>query len=341
MFPYALYQSLLRPFLFMADAENAHDCMIRVAKILSKKPLKTLFAQKVEYRPVDVMGLSFKNPVGLAAGLDKDGEAIDFFGALGFGHIEVGTVTPRPQLGNPKPRVFRITSANGIINRMGFNNKGVEYLTHNLQKRTYDGIVGVSIGKNETTPLENASDDYIFCMDKVYPYADYIAVNVSCPNTPDLTKLQQEEEFIKLLKPLKQEQDKLANQHGKYVPLVVKISPDLYDNEIENICNVCMDLKIDGITATNTTVSRSIVHSMVHVTEWGGLSGEPLYIHSTRILRKVNNFLQGAIPLIGVGGVSGPISAREKLYNGASLVQIYSSLIYQGPYVVKNIVNNL
>ncbi|MCR5535978.1 MAG: quinone-dependent dihydroorotate dehydrogenase [Succinivibrio sp.] len=341
MILYNLYSSCMRPLLFMATPERAHNVVLGLARILSKEPLRSLFAQKVDYRPCEVMGLQFSNPVGLAAGLDKDGDAIDYFGALGFGFIEVGTVTPRPQKGNPKPRMFRIYSARGIINRMGFNNRGVDYLVKNLKKRSYSGIVGVSIGKNEDTPLEKASEDYLICMDKVYPYCDYISVNVSCPNTPDLTKLQQEEELMALLKPLKERQAELTEKHGKYVPLVVKISPDLYDHELQNVCSVCVDLKIDGINCTNTTVSRSIVHGMLHVNEWGGLSGEPLYIHSTRILRKVNNYLQGAIPLIGVGGISGPISAREKLYNGASLVQIYTSLVYQGPSVVKQIVNNL
>lgn len=341
MFPYGIYQNLVRPLLFALDAEQAHDLTIKTAAWLAGLPCSSWLRQQVDYRPVEVMGLKFDNPLGLAAGLDKNGDAIDFFGMLGFGFIEVGTVTPKPQLGNPKPRLFRIDSADGLINRMGFNNKGVDYLVHNLQKRTYKGVLGVSIGKNETTPLEQAASDYITCMEQVYPYADYIAVNVSCPNTPDVTKLQQVAELTALLKPLKASQARLREVHHKYVPLVVKISPDLYDNELENVCNTLLEQKVDGINCTNTTVSRSIVHGMIHANEWGGMSGEPLYLHSTRILRKVNNIIAGAIPLIGTGGVSGPISAREKFYNGASLIQIFSSLIYHGPAVVRKIINNL
>ncbi len=341
LIPYSLYPTFIRPFLFMLDAETAHGVILGGAKLLSKKPYTTLFKQEVGYRPVEIMGLKFKNPVGLAAGLDKNGEAIDFFGALGFGHIEVGTVTPKAQDGNPKPRMFRILGAQGIINRMGFNNKGVDYLVENLKKRTFDGILGVSIGKNETTPIENAVDDYLICMNKVYQYADYIAVNVSCPNTPDLTKLQAEEPLVKLLKPLKEEQSKLQAQFNKYVPLVVKISPDLSDETIETLCKVCIELQIDGMTCTNTTVNREVIHGLEHASEWGGLSGEPLRSLSNLTLQKVNKCLDGKLPIIGVGGVSNAISAREKLSNGASLVQLYSSLVYRGPNVVKSIVDNI
>ena len=341
LIPYSLYPTFIRPVLFLLDAETAHGVIISSAKFLSKNPWKTLFSQNVAFRPVQMMGLQFKNPVGLAAGLDKNGDAIDFFGALGFGHIEVGTVTPKEQPGNPKPRMFRIKGAQGIINRMGFNNLGVDYLVENLKKRTYDGVLGVSIGKNETTPIEKAVDDYLICMDKVYQYADYIAVNVSCPNTPDLTKLQAREPLIKLLEPLKKRQAELKEKFNKYVPLVVKIGPDLSDEAIESICHVCLDLGIDGMTCTNTTTRRDIIHGMEHASEWGGLSGEPLRVASTQTLVKVNSILKGTIPLIGVGGVSNPVSAREKLENGATLVQLYSSLVYRGPAVIKNIVNNI
>ncbi len=341
MFPYELYSSLIKPVMFMASAETAHNFTLKMAQILQKKPLKGFFEQKVQYRPVEVMGLKFSNPLGLAAGMDKNGDAVDFFGGLGFGHIELGTVTPKPQPGNARPRLFRVTAARGLINRMGFNNNGVEYLVNNLRKRTYKGVVGVSVGKNESTPLEDAWKDYVFCYEKVYPYADYVAVNISCPNTQDLTQLQQEDEFLKLIKPLKERQDQLSNEFSKYVPLVVKLSPDLFDSEIEALCNVCLAEKVDGITCTNTTVSRTIIHGMVHANEWGGMSGEPLYMHSTRILSKVNTIVKGSIPLIGVGGVSGPISAREKLYNGASLIQVLTGFVYQGPTIVKQIVNNL
>lgn len=341
MVPYFLYRFFIRPLLFYAEAERAHNLVLATGKKLSHGALLKIFGQKTEYRPTEVMGLKFNNPVGMAAGVDKNGEAIDFFGALGFGFLELGTVTPKPQEGNPLPRMFRVREAKGIINRMGFNNKGVDFLVHNLQQRTYKGVVGVSIGKNETTPLAHAFEDYLICMDKVYQYADYIAVNVSCPNTPDLTRLQQAETFAALLKPLKMEQGKLADTYNKYVPLVVKISPDLYDTELRSLCDVCLDLKIDGISCTNTTVSREIIHGMTHANEWGGLSGKPLYTQSTWILKKVSRMVHGAIPLIGIGGVSDAVSAREKLNSGASLVQLYTSLVYKGPEVIKEIVDHL
>lgn len=341
LIPYSLYPLVIKPFLFMMDAEKAHDLIIRSAAFLSKAPLKNIFAQQVAFRPVEVMGLIFKNPVGLAAGLDKNGEAIDYFGSLGFGHIEVGTVTPKAQDGNEKPRMFRIVEGSGIINRMGFNNKGVDYLVENLKKRTFDGILGVSIGKNEITPLENAVDDYLICLDKVYQYADYVAVNISCPNTPGLTKLQAKEPLKKILKPLKQQQEKLKEQYGKYVPLVVKMSPDLDDVALESLCKVCLELKIDGLTCTNTTTTRDIVNGMAHAQEWGGLSGQPLRSISNQLLIRAKKLVGDNIPIIGVGGVADPVSAREKLGNGASLVQLYTSLVYRGPYVVKDIVNNI
>jgi len=260
---------------------------------------------------------------------------------LGFGHIEVGTVTPKPQDGNPKPRMFRIRSAEGIINRMGFNNKGVDYLVNNLKKRKFKGIVGVSIGKNETTPLENAADDYLLCMDKVYDYADYIAVNISCPNTPDLTRLQAKEPIESLLSKLKERQLSLKEKSGRYVPLVVKIAPDLDDELLSDVCHTIMDLKADGISCTNTTTSRDNIHGLEHASEWGGLSGVPLREKSNLTLEKVSKITDGAIPLIGIGGVSNAVNANEKFNRGASLIQIYSSLIYRGPAVIRDIVNNI
>ena len=339
MFPYVLYRALARPLIFMAEAETAHNLTISMARRIQDSPLAPLFAQKVPESPFEVMGLKFKNQLGLAAGLDKDAEAVDFFGNLGFGFIEVGTVTPKPQQGNPKPRMFRVLDAAGIINRMGFNNKGVDHLVHNLKNVKYKGIIGVSIGKNETTPLEKAVDDYLECMEKVYPYADYIAVNISCPNTPDLTDLQQSDTFTNLISPLKSAQARLADEHGTYVPLVVKISPDLYDNELRSLCKVCMEQHVDGITCTNTTVSRDVVHGMMHANEWGGLSGQPLFHRSTRILKLVSEMVEHSIPLIGVGGISNAVQAREKIDAGASLLQIYTALIYKGPHVVKEIVS--
>lgn len=338
---YALYPSLIRPVFFCMDPENVHSFTIKTGKFLSKEPLLKLFSQKVASKPVEVMGLKFDNPLGLAAGMDKNGDAIDYLGALGFGHLELGTVTPKAQEGNARPRMFRIKEARGLINRMGFNNKGVDYLVNNLQARHFKGIVGVSIGKNETTSIENAADDYLICMQKVYNHCDYIAVNISCPNTPNLTALQEAEPLVRLLTTLKEEQGKLASSANKYVPLVVKISPDLTDPQLEAICDACLKLKIDGMTCTNTTTSREEVFGMNHASEWGGLSGEPIFIKATETLKKVAARTQGQIPLIGVGGVNGVIAAREKLKAGASLVQLYSAFVYQGPSIIEDIVNNI
>lgn len=338
---YALYPSLVRPFLFCLDPENAHSLIINLGKVLSKEPFRTIFSQRVNEQHIEFMGLEFKNQLGLAAGMDKNGDCIDYFGSLGFGHIEVGTVTPKPQSGNSRPRMFRVKKAHGLINRMGFNNKGVDYLVKNLVKRKYDGILGVSIGKNETTPLERASEDYLICMRKVYPHCDYIAINVSCPNTPGLTALQEAAPLVELLTILKNEQKKLTSDFGKYVPLVVKIAPDLEDNQIEVICNTCLKLEIDGISCTNTTTQRDVIYGMEHASEWGGLSGEPLRELSTRVLRKVRSYVGEDYPIIGLGGIDGVISAREKLSAGAGIIQLYSSFVYQGPQVIKDIVNNI
>lgn len=339
---YALYPTLVRPIFFAMDPENAHTLTIKMGSLLSKAPLCCWMGQKVMEKPVEVMGLKFSNPLGLAAGMDKNGDAIDYLGALGFGHLELGTVTPKPQEGNAKPRMFRVKTARGLINRMGFNNKGVDYLVENLKKRHYKGIVGVSIGKNETTPIEDAASDYLTCMQKVYAHCDYIAVNVSCPNTKDLTALQDSEPLVKLLSTLKEEQKTLMAKHNnRYVPLVVKIAPDLTDAQIEAICKACLDLKIDGLTCTNTTTSRDEIHGLEHASEWGGLSGEPLRERATKVLAKVNSIIKGQIPLIGVGGINGVVAAREKMSHGANLIQLYSAFVYQGPCVIKDIVNNL
>lgn len=338
---YALYPSLIRPLIFCLDPENAHSMTIKLGSFLSKEPLVKLAGQKVASKPVEVMGLKFDNPLGLAAGMDKNGDAIDYLGALGFGHLELGTVTPLPQEGNARPRMFRIAQAHGLINRMGFNNKGVDYLVTKLQQRHYKGIVGVSIGKNETTPLERAADDYLICMNKVYKYCDYIAVNISCPNTKDLTALQEAEPLIKLIGALKEEQAKLAHENNKYVPLVVKIAPDLTDVQLDAICQACLSLKIDGMTCTNTTTSRDEIYGLPHASEWGGLSGEPLRQKATQILSKVHERVKNQIPLIGVGGINGVIAAREKMAAGASLLQLYTAFVYQGPQVIADIVDNL
>ena len=335
------YYPLARHFLFKLDPEVAHELSIHQLAWMGGTPFELFFRNKLPSRPVEVMGLKFDNPVGLAAGLDKDGDAIDAFGAMGFGFIEVGTVTPRPQPGNDKPRIFRVIPAQGIINRMGFNNKGVDNLIENVKKSRYKGILGINIGKNKDTPIENGKDDYLICMDKVYPYAGYIAVNISSPNTPNLRQLQYGEALDELLKVLKERQKELAEQHKKYVPLAVKISPDLTSDELKQVAESLLKYNIDGVIATNTTLDRELIHDMPHAAETGGLSGRPLQNKSTEIIRQLHEYLKGQIPIIGVGGIDSAMAAREKMQAGAELVQIYSGFIYHGPDLVKNIVNNI
>lgn len=336
-----MFYPLARYFLFKLDPEVAHELSIKQLALLGGTPLDIFFRQNVPSRPVTVMGLTFDNPVGLAAGLDKDGEAIDAFGAMGFGFIEVGTVTPRPQPGNDKPRLFRVIPAEGIINRMGFNNKGVDHLIENVKKSNYKGIPGINIGKNKDTPLENGKDDYLICMDKVYPYAGYIAVNISSPNTPGLRQLQYGAALDELLAALKNRQLELADKHGKYVPLTVKIAPDLSNEEISQVAESLIRNKIDGVIATNTTLDRDMIFDMPHAAEAGGLSGRPLQAKSTAFIRELAKQLNGAMPIIGVGGIDSPLAAREKLDAGAQLVQVYSGFIYKGPKLVSDIVKNL
>ncbi len=335
------YYPLVRHFLFKLDPEVVHELTIHQLAWMGGTPLEVFFRNKLPSRPVEVMGLKFDNPVGLAAGLDKDGDAIDAFGAMGFGFIEVGTVTPRPQSGNDKPRIFRVIPAQGIINRMGFNNKGVDNLIENVKKSHYKGILGINIGKNKDTPIENGKDDYLICMDKVYDYAGYIAVNISSPNTPNLRQLQYGEAFDDLLNSLKERQKELSEKHKKYVPLAVKIAPDLSPEELKQVAEALLRHKIDGVIATNTTLDREMIHDMPHAAETGGLSGRPLQNKSTEIIRQLHEYLKGQIPIIGVGGIDSAMAAREKMQAGAELVQIYSGFIYNGPDLVKNIVNNI
>ena len=336
-----MFYQLARYFLFKLDPEVAHELSIKQLSLLGGTPLDIFFRQQLPSRPVEVMGLRFDNPVGLAAGLDKDGEAIDALGAMGFGFIEVGTVTPRPQPGNDKPRLFRVIPAEGIINRMGFNNKGVDHLIEKVKKSNYKGILGINIGKNKDTPLENGKDDYLICMDKVYAYAGYIAVNISSPNTPGLRQLQYGAALDELLAALKQRQLELAQLHGKYVPLTVKIAPDLSAEELEQVAQSLMKNKIDGVIATNTTLDREMIFDMPHAAEAGGLSGRPLQAKSTALIRELAGHLKGSIPIIGVGGIDSALAAREKLAAGASLVQIYSGFIYKGPPLIRDIVENI
>ncbi|SMY33109.1 quinone-dependent dihydroorotate dehydrogenase [Photobacterium andalusiense] len=332
---------IARSAIFQLDAEKAHDLAIQNFSRFTGTPLDLFYRQNVPERPVEVMGITFKNPVGLAAGLDKNGECIDAFGAMGFGFVEVGTVTPRPQSGNDKPRLFRLIPAEGIINRFGFNNLGVDNLVENVKKSTYDGVIGINIGKNKDTPIEKGAEDYLICMEKVYQYAGYIAVNISSPNTPGLRSLQYGEALDDLLAQLKQKQAELAEKHGKYVPLALKIAPDLDDQEIVQVCESLIRNKIDGVIGTNTTLDRTMVEGMDHCDEMGGLSGRPLQNKSTDVIRKMAIALNGALPIIGVGGIDSAMAAREKIQAGAQLVQVYTGFIYHGPRLVKDIVNGL
>ena len=325
----------IRPFLFMLDAERTHHAALMALKFAHELGLKRDALQK----PVKAMGLEFPNPVGLAAGLDKNGDYIEALASLGFGFLEIGTVTPRPQPGNPRPRLFRLQKSRAIINRMGFNNKGVDHLVGNVSKTKYRGILGINIGKNFDTPIESAASDYLLCLEKVYPYASYVTINISSPNTKNLRTLQQADELDHLLSSLKQKQNALAERFKKHVPIAVKISPDLQESEIDEISSLLLHHDIEGVIATNTTLSRTGVEGQCHAEEAGGLSGEPLGQASTRVIRRLHENLGGKIPVIGVGGIMNANDALEKLDAGAALIQIYSGLIYRGPDLVGEIVN--
>lgn len=321
---------LVRPLLFSLDPERAHELGISALKLRGKMGC----IDRAPSLPTKVMGLDFSNPVGLAAGLDKDGEAIDGLASQGFGFIEIGTVTPRPQSGNPKPRLFRLPRVEGIINRMGFNNKGVDHLLANVKAAKYKGILGINIGKNFDTPVEDAEKDYLICLEKVYPYASYIAVNVSSPNTPGLRTLQFGDSLKSLLEVLKKRHTGLVEQQGRYVPLAIKIAPDMSDEEIALVATTLVDSGMDAVIATNTTISRQAVAHLLHGNETGGLSGAPLLEASTHVVRILAETLQGRLPIIAAGGITKGEHAVKKLEAGASLVQIYSGFIYRGNELV-------
>lgn len=336
-----MYYPFVRKALFQLDPERAHEFTFQQLRRITGTPFEALVRQKVPAKPVNCMGLTFKNPLGLAAGLDKDGECIDALGAMGFGSIEIGTVTPRPQPGNDKPRLFRLVDAEGLINRMGFNNLGVDNLIENVKKAHYDGVLGINIGKNKDTPVEQGKDDYLICMDKIYPYAGYIAINISSPNTPGLRTLQYGEALDDLLIAIKNKQNDLQKIHQKYVPIAVKIAPDLSEEELSQVADSLVRHNIDGVIATNTTLDRSLVQGMKNCDQTGGLSGRPLQLKSTEIIRRLSQELNGRLPIIGVGGIDSVIAAREKIAAGATLVQIYSGFIFKGPPLIKEIVSNI
>lgn len=323
------------------DAEKSHDLALGALKRTQRTWLDLAYRQPLEEKPVEVLGMTFRNPVGLAAGLDKNGECIDAFATMGFGFIEVGTVTPLPQPGNEKPRLFRLPAANAIINRMGFNNKGVDYLVEQVKRAEYKGVLGINIGKNKITPEENALDDYLICLRKVYEYSSYVTINISSPNTPGLRNLQYGDALDTLLGGLKIEQSKLADQHGKYVPLLVKIAPDLTSEELTSIAHSLMKNNIDGVIATNTTLSRDAVKGLPHCDEAGGLSGAVLQSQSQKISTDLVTLLDGQMPVIGVGGIDSSASAQDRFRSGAQLIQVYTSFIYKGPSLIKEIVNSL
>jgi len=330
--------SAIRKLMFQFDPEVIHNFTIKGLHLTGNSPFKAVYKQSVPAKPVEVMGINFPNPVGLSAGLDKNGECIQAFSALGFGFVEIGTITPRPQPGNPKPRIFRLEEANAIINRMGFNNKGVDYLVDQVRQAKFDGVLGINIGKNKDTPEENAKDDYIHCMRKVYDYASYITVNISSPNTPGLRSLQYGEALNDLLSALKEEQKSLAQQYGKYVPVAVKIAPDLTEEEVQGIAECLANNNIDAVIATNTTLAREKVAHLPYGEEQGGLSGAPVKEQSTIVIKQLSKALAGKLPIIGVGGIHSAEDAKEKLAAGASLVQLYTGFIYEGPELIKEIV---
>jgi dihydroorotate dehydrogenase len=333
-----LLYALARPVLFSLDAEAAHNLTLPALRRAAAMGV-TRSLPKPAPDPRTVMGITFPNPVGLAAGLDKDGAYIDGLAALGFGSIEIGTVTPRAQAGNPKPRMFRLPQARGIINRMGFNNGGVDAFVANVRASQFylenQGVLGLNIGKNADTPIERAADDYLHCLRKVYPYASYVTVNISSPNTKNLRQLQDASELDALLAQLKNEQARLADEYGRYVPLTLKIAPDIDGDQIRNIAGALLRHKIDGVIATNTTLDRRKVEGMRHATEAGGLSGAPVFELSNIVIRALKVELGDAIPIIGVGGIMSGADAKAKIAAGAAMVQVYSGLIYKGPALVR------
>ena len=333
---------LARPFLFAFDAERAHGLGLASMEAAYRSGLNPLLASAPKPLPTKAFGLTFQNPVGLAAGLDKNGAHIDARMALGFGFIEIGTTTPRAQPGNPKPRMFRLPEQQAIINRLGFNNEGVDALVRNVGRaRRNRALLGINIGKNKDTPNESAESDYLFCLERVYPLADYITVNISSPNTAGLRELQEEQALRRLVGTLREAQEKLGAQHGKRVPMLVKIAPDLSDGDIEAAGRVLGDLQVDGVIAGNTTISRDGVEGARFAAEVGGLSGAPLMGKSTAVLRMLRTRLPEAIPLVGVGGILHGADAATKQAAGATLMQVYTGLIYRGPALIGECVDAL
>ena len=326
--------SFARPFLFCLDAERAHDLALTAIEAAYRTGLNPLLAAKLAPLPTQVFGIDFPNPVGLAAGLDKNGAHIDALAALGFGFIEVGTTTPRPQPGNPKPRMWRLPEHLAVINRLGFNNAGVDALVRNAERARYSGVLGINIGRNKDTPNDRAIDDYLLCLERVYPRATYVTVNISSPNTQGLRDLQEQETLKRFIGTLREAQENLAAQHGARKPMLLKIAPDLSEAELDGIAAVLLAAKIDGLICTNTTIDRSAIAGAPYAEEAGGLSGKPLFQKATSVLHGMAKRLADRIPLIGVGGILDGTDAADKISAGASLVQFYSGMIYRGPALI-------
>lgn len=337
--------SLIKSLLFRLDPEKTHYLSLKCLQLLHRYHCGFLLrdgqisannnkSTGTDSNVIDLMGLTLPNPVGLAAGLDKNGEYIDALSMLGFGFIEVGTVTPLPQAGNPKPRLFRLPEHQAIINRMGFNNYGIDTLIDNIVNSQYRGILGINIGKNAATPIDKATDDYLICLEKAYPYASYITVNISSPNTRSLRSLQSASELDRLLNHLKNRQAQLATRHSRYVPIAVKIAPDLIEDQITALADVALATQIDGIIATNTTIDKTMLGKHRYAQETGGLSGRPVQPQSNQVLRHLSALLEGKIPLVGVGGINTGADAAEKISLGATAIQLYSGLVFRGPKLI-------
>jgi dihydroorotate dehydrogenase len=329
---------VLSPLLFGLDAETAHGLALRGLRTATRFGLGSLIASKPPSLPTTVMDIDFPNPVGLAAGLDKNGAYIEALARLGFGFIEIGTTTPRPQPGNPRPRMFRLLEHEAVINRLGFNNEGVDALVANVERVRYDGVLGINIGKNKDTPNERAVDDYLFCLERVYAMADYVTVNISSPNTQGLRDLQEEETLRRFVGVLRERQEQLASQHGTRIPMLVKIAPDLDQAALDGIAAVMLAARVDGLICSNTTVDRESVEGHKHAKEAGGLSGRPLMKKSTAVLKAMHDRFGDDMVLIGVGGITCGDDAAMKVRAGASLVQCYTGLVYQGPSLVRDCV---
>ena len=333
--------SIARPFLFAFDAETAHGLALRAIEAAYRTGLNPVVAPKPRPLPVEAFGLTFANPVGLAAGLDKNGAHLDALGALGFGFVEVGTTTPRPQPGNPKPRMFRLREHEAVINRLGFNNDGVDVLVRNVERARFTGIVGINIGRNRDTPNERAVDDYLHCLERVYARADYVTVNISSPNTQGLRDLQDVRVLERFVGTLRETQERLAGVHRRRVPMLVKIAPDLTGPEMDGIAAIARASGVDGLVCTNTTIARDGVAGHRHASEAGGLSGRPLFARSTAVLRGMAERLEGRVPLVGVGGILSGADAAAKRDAGATLVQCYTGFVYRGPALIAECVDAL